>query len=230
VDALERLVPFGMPCVQISRFVEGAAIDYVGNDHRRGTYLATEHLISLGHRRIVMIGGTDKVSTGVERRHGFANALTAYGIAAEPDLLVSCPPTREDAAATIREVLQRKSPPTAAVCYNDVVAFGVMLGLRQIGLEAGEDFAVAGCDDISEAALWIPALSTVRIDTNAMGEAAVQLLLRRLAEPDAPVQNIVLEPKLVVRASSGSLPDLAPRARPERPMSSWTTRRHGADS
>jgi LacI family transcriptional regulator len=78
-----------------------------------------------------------------------------------------------------------------------------MLGLRQLGLEPGRDFAVTGCDDISEAALWSPALTSVAIDTTAMGELAAQMLLERIANPRAPRRDAVLEPKLVVRASSG---------------------------
>jgi LacI family transcriptional regulator len=202
--SLHRLIQFEMPCVQISRYVRGVALDFAGNDHRRGTFLATNHLISLGHRRIAMIGGTDRISTGWERRKGYADALAAHGISPEPDFLISGPATREGGAEAIKALLRSRNPPTAAACYNDVVAFGVMLGLRQLGLEPARDFAVAGCDDVSEAALWHPALTSVAIETAAMGEAAVQLLLERIADHNAPRREMVLEPKLVVRASSGS--------------------------
>lgn len=201
--SLQRLVTFDMPCVQISRYVRGAKLDFAGNDHRRGTFLATEHLISLGHRRIAMIGGTDLISTGWERRKGYAEALAAHGIDLDPELIIRMPPTREGGADTIKTLLQMRNPPTAAACFNDVVAFGVMLGLRQLGLEPGRDFAVTGCDDISEAALWSPALTSVAINTTAMGELAAQMLLERIADPKAPRRDAVLEPKLVVRASSG---------------------------
>jgi LacI family transcriptional regulator len=209
--SLERLNQFGVPCVQISRYVADAAIDFAGNDHRRGTFLATEHLISLGHTRIAMIGGNQRSSTGVERREGYADALAAHGVPFDPDLVVSAPATREDGAEAIKTLLTRRDPPTAAACYNDLIAFGVMLGLRQIGREAGQDFAVAGCDDVTEAALWSPALTSVAIDTAAMGEAAAQLLLQRIADHDAPRREVVLEPRLVVRASSGGPRHTRPR-------------------
>jgi LacI family transcriptional regulator len=203
--SLQQLAAFQMPCVQISRHVPDAGIDFAGNDHRRGTFLATEHLIALGHTRIAMIGGNEKSSTGVERRQGFAAALDAHGVPQDAALMLSCAPTREGGAAAIAQLLTLPDPPTAAACYNDVVAFGVMLGLRQIGHEPGDDFAVAGCDDIAEAALWNPGLTSVAIDTAAMGDAAVQLLLARIAEPEASARSVVLEPKLVVRASSGEV-------------------------
>jgi LacI family transcriptional regulator len=201
--SLQRLIQFDMPCVQVSRYVRGVSLDFAGNDHRRGMVLATEHLIALGHRRIAMIGGDSRISTGWERHRGYADALAAHGIAAEPALNVPAEATRESGAAAIKALLAGRDPPTAAVCYNDLVAFGVMLGLRQIGLEPGRDFAVVGCDDVSEAALWNPALTSVTIDTRAMGEVAARMLLERIDDHHAPRREIVLEPKLAVRASSG---------------------------
>jgi LacI family transcriptional regulator len=213
--SLRRLIRYEIPCVQISRFVPGVALDYAGNDHRGATFLTTNHLISLGHRRIAMIGANDRISTGLERRQGFADALAAHGMSADADLVVSCPATREAGAQAIKTLLAGRNPPTAAACYNDLVAFGVMLGLRQIGLEPGQDFAVAGCDDVSEAALWSPALTSVTIDTAAMGEAAAQLLLERIADHAAPRREIVLEPQLAVRASSGGPRRKGARALPQ---------------
>jgi LacI family transcriptional regulator len=201
--SMQRLIKFDMPCVQVSRYVRGVALDFAGNDHRRGTFLATEHLISLGHRRIAMIGGNDLTSTGWERRQGYTDALKAHRIAVDPDLMVSATATRENGAEAIKTLLKGRNPPTAAACYNDLVAFGVMLGLRQLNIEPGDDFAVVGCDDVSEAALWNPALTSVAISTAAMGEVAARMLLERIADRHAGRREIVLEPKLVVRASSG---------------------------
>lgn len=203
--SLHRLADLDMPCIQVSRYVRGARVDFAGNDHRRGTYLTTEHLISLGHRRIAMIGGLDGISTGWERRDGYTKALAANAIAPDPALVVSCPATRENGAEAIQALLRMPDPPTAAACFNDVVAFGVMLGLRRIGLEPGIDFAVTGCDDVREAALWSPALTTVAIDTAAMGELAARMLLERIADRRKPPRRAMLKPTLMVRASSGGL-------------------------
>ena len=202
--SMQRLIKFDMPCVQVSRYVRGVALDFAGSDNRRGTYLATEHLISLGHRRIAMIGGNDLTSTGWERRKGYTDALKTHGIALDEALMVSATATREHGADAIKALLKAKNPPTAAACYNDLVAFGVMLGLRQIGIEPGDDFAVIGCDDVSEAALWNPALSSIAIDTLEMGELAARMLMHRIADHGARRREVVLEPKLVVRASSGN--------------------------
>jgi LacI family transcriptional regulator len=197
--ALERIRRWRMPCVMVSRWVAGVELDYAGSDHRLGSYLATQHLVALGHHRIAMLGGDELISTAIERRQGHAEALAAHGLAAEPRLIVPGTPTRENGADWVRRLLALPDPPTAAVCFNDVVAFGVMLGLRQIGLEPGRDFSVVGNDDVAEAALWRPALTTVAVEYRATGEAAAQLLLERIGNPDRPPRRIVLTPRLVIR-------------------------------
>ncbi|QCK84906.1 substrate-binding domain-containing protein [Phreatobacter aquaticus] len=202
-ETLRRLKAQGVACVLVSRDIAGSGLDYAGHANEAGMCEAVEHLIGLGHRRIAMIGGNDLVSTGRERRAGHRKALERHGIAVDPRLVVEGDAaTRSFGAATVKHLLTLDEPPTAAVCFNDVIAFGVMLGLRQVGKEPGRDFAVVGYDDLAEAELWMPALSTVRNDTVALGAAAAQLLLDRIEAPDAPARRIVLAPKLVLRESS----------------------------
>ena len=103
----------------------------------------------------------------------------------------------------MRTLLDLPEPPTAVVCYNDVVAFGAMLALRARGLEPGRDVAVVGFDDIAEAALWHPPLTTVGVAPRRIGEEAARLLLDRIAQPERPPRQVILSPRLVVRASCG---------------------------
>jgi len=202
VATLRRLKDQGIACVLMSRDVAGSGLDYAGHANTRGMFMATEHLISLGHRTIAMLGGSDLTSTGYERRLGYREALAAHGIAVRPDLMVPGVPSRSFGATTIRQLIAGPNPPTAAVCFNDVIAFGVMLGLRQIGREPGRDFAVFGYDDLAEAELWTPALSTVAIDSHGIGATAARLLLHRIDDPDGPPQRVLSEPRLIVRESS----------------------------
>jgi LacI family transcriptional regulator len=199
-----RMLAWGIPCVFASRFVAGLDVDYVGPDNRGGMRVATSHLISLGHRRIALIGGNLRSSTGADRQAGYLAALRAAGIRPDDGLIVPARLTREDGRRIIGELLKSKRPPTAAVCGNDIVAFGVMLGLRAAGLKPGRDFAVMGFDDIPEASLWVPPLSTIQVGQDAIGEAAADLLLQRLAEPSKPVARVVIEPTLVIRRSCGA--------------------------
>jgi LacI family transcriptional regulator len=138
-----------------------------------------------------------------DRLQGYRNALARHGLAVDEALLPTSPPTRDGGHAAIRELLAHEDPPTAALCYNDVVAFGVMLGLQAGGRMPGQDFAVIGFDDIAEAALRHPPLSTLALDPCQIGAEAARLLLERIAHPDDPPRQVILPPTLVVRASCG---------------------------
>ncbi len=211
-----RVLAWGIPCVFASRRVAGLDVDYVGPDNRRGMALATAHLIAQGHRRIALVGGNLRSSTGSDRQAGYLAALRAAGIARDDSLIVPARLTREEGRRAITGLLQAKRPPTAAVCGNDIIAFGVLLGLRAAGREPGRDFAVMGFDDIPEASLWVPPLSTVEIRQDAIGEAAAGLLLARLADPAKPVERIVIEPSLAIRSTCGSLDRRGARGAPSR--------------
>jgi LacI family transcriptional regulator len=106
-------------------------------------------------------------------------------------------------SATLR-AMASSAPPDALVCFNDIVAFGAMLALRQSGIRIGRGVAVVGFDDVAEATLWRPALTTVRFDRRAIGREATRLLLRRIASPDAPIETVLIPAELVERDSSES--------------------------
>ncbi len=116
-------------------------------------------------------------------------------------------PTREEGAKAVAKLLQgKRSDPTAVLCYNDICAFGVILGLADRNLVAGRDCAVIGFDNVSEAALCRPALTTIAIDARRIGEEAASLLLRRVKSPKGAPESIILPPRLIVRSSCGGTP------------------------
>ena len=95
-------------------------------------------------------------------------------------------------------------PPTAAVCGNDIVAIGVMLGLQAAGRVPGRDFGLVGFDDVPEASLTEPALTTVQVPQDRIGEEAAEMLLQRMVEREAPPRRIVHQASLVVRQTCGA--------------------------
>ncbi len=200
----EDLAPLrgSLPCVLISRDLPGSGLDYVGHDHEGGMRQAVDHLLDLGHRRIAMVGATPWNWTGQQRLAGYHAALHARGITPDPALHIPCAPTRERGADAIAQLLAIPGPPTAAACFNDMLAFGVMLGLRRARIEPGRDFSVTGNDDVTEAALWTPALTTSTIDAQALGEGVADLLLARIADPTAPPRRLVLPARLAIREST----------------------------
>ncbi|GGF04406.1 LacI family transcriptional regulator [Aliidongia dinghuensis] len=200
---LHQLRGWRLPCVLVSRAIEGAEADQVQADHHAGMVAATDHLIALGHRRIGMIGLNEQISTGRQRFAGYRQALADAGIAFQPAFVLSGAATRDVGMAQVMALLDLPEPPTAVVCFNDVVAFGAMLGLRARDLTPGRDFSVVGFDDIAEATLWRPALTSVAVARQTVGRTAAELLLRRIEQFDAPFQTICLPTELIVRESTG---------------------------
>jgi LacI family transcriptional regulator len=201
-EAVRRLIGI-TPALVFNRALAGGDWDFLALENERGARLATEHLLSLGHRRIAFFGGHGDSSSCRQRRQGYIAALSAAGIAPDPNWLVECTPTRVAAAHATHTLFERDRSLTAAVCYNDNVALGLMLGLQARGTRPGVDFAITGFDDIPEAALSTPPLTTLSVDPRARGRQAAELLLQRVRSPDAAPCNLVAPVKLVVRGSSG---------------------------
>lgn len=214
---LHRLVGARTPVLVFNRALdEGEASrdgwDFLALDNRRGARLATEHLLAQGHRAIAFFGGHRDSSSCGERRAGYHDALAAAGIAPDPAWLVECAPTRLEAARQAGALFARDPAPTAAVCYNDAVALGLMSGLAARGRRAGVDFALTGFDDIPEAAVSVPPLTTVAVAPRERGMQAARLVLERLADParaSRPPRTIVADARLAVRASSLVAPHAA---------------------
>ncbi|MFG1239032.1 LacI family DNA-binding transcriptional regulator [Xanthobacter autotrophicus DSM 597] len=202
-DALEEGACARMPCVLAQRRVEGFPADYVGPDYGAGMELITEHLIALGHRNIAFVGGVRRIAPLAERMAGFHRALRRHKL--KSGAVVPCAVIdRSSGYTAARELLAKGDIPSAIVCYNDVVAFGVMLALDERGLVPGRDVAVVGCDDVDEAGLHRPALTTFTTDPRVVGREAARLLLRRIAHPERPREEIIIPPRLVIRQSCGA--------------------------
>lgn len=177
--------------------------DYLALDNRAGARLATEHLLAHGHRAIAFFGGHRDSSSCNERHAGYREAMNAAGIAPDPSWRIECAPTRLEAARQTPALFARDPTPTAAVCYNDAVALGLIAGLGGCGRRAGHDFAVTGFDDIAEAAFASPPLTTIVTEPRARGLQAAQLVLARLrGELTGPPVSNVAPARLQVRASS----------------------------
>ena len=192
------------PVLVFNRALAGSDWDFLALENERGARLATEHLLALGHRRIAFFGGHGDSSSCRQRRQGYAAAMAAAGIAPEAGWLVECAPTRVAAAHATRTLFDRDPGLSAAVCYNDNVALGLLLGLQARGTRPGVVFAFTGFDDIPEAALSTPALTTLAVNPRARGRQAAGLLLQRVLSPDDAACNVVAPVELIVRGSSGA--------------------------
>jgi LacI family transcriptional regulator len=191
------------PVVLTIRYIRGAQVDYVGVNNAIGAEMAVNHLIEHGHRRIAYLGGSDTSSSRRDRFKGYSRALRKHGIPIDESLSVPSAPSRQGGHAGIRRLLSLSNPPTAVFCYNDVVAGGAILDLWAAGFTPGRDVAIVGFDDIADAAMWRPSLTTISVPPTRIGRLAAHCLMERIQHPGQKAQRTEIIPELVVRASCG---------------------------
>ncbi|MGN6551535.1 MAG: LacI family DNA-binding transcriptional regulator [Pararhizobium sp.] len=202
-DAFERPRAARIPVVLAMRRIPATRVPAVAPDNRRGAAIATSHLIGKGHRRIAFFGGYPDLVVAEERLSGYRDALAAQGLAVDEALVLRGDTNRKGGLACLDRALGLAEPPTAAMCFNDAVAFGAMLGLRQRGREPGRDFAVVGFDDVAEAEHYVPSLTSVSVDPIGLGERAAHAVLRMMQGRTTDAEDHVGAINLVVRDSSG---------------------------
>jgi LacI family transcriptional regulator len=192
----------GVAVATVNRSEDSGRVSSVVNDEAFGMRLSVDHLLALGHRRMVHLLGPQHLSTGHLRREGFLQALAAHGLADQP-CTVECPAyTREAGRIACDQALARYPDATAILAGNDLLALGCYDSLRARGLRCPEDVSVIGHNDMPFVDAVNPALTTVRIAHHEMGVQAAQLILRSLDDGRAGVVEVRLRPELVVRAST----------------------------
>ena len=177
----------------------------VSPDYYYGGWLATKHLLDLGHRDIVHVTHAYRESI-TQRESGFRDALETVDIAFDFDrhiLDLGSPDMISVAASSIiRDFIKaRQSPPTAFFCMSDVVALGAVQAIKECGLSVPEDVSVIGFDGLAVGAYSIPPIASINIDRKQVGVAAVKALLERGAFPTAPAKRIGIGVELVDRRS-----------------------------
>lgn len=207
-----RLGATGQAVVLVDAFHE--EFDSVSVDSRWGARLAVQHLIERGHERIALLLPVEGSIPGAERRAGYEDALRAAGREPDPDLVVVAEwerdllgYTRRAGYRSMQALLERfegrpAERPTAVFVAADVIALGALRAAADAGLRVPGDLDVVGFDDIEASAY--AGLTTLRQPMAEMGRLAIEKLLRRLAEPDAPPSHTVFAPRLVVRETTGA--------------------------
>lgn len=200
-EPIQQIQDLGIPIVLVNRTLQGANCDFVGINNATGTQLAVEHLISKGHRRIAFLGGLSPLSTWEGRKQGYDAAHRCAGLPLDPALVIESQATRQGGIEAIKQLLSLPAPPTAAFCYNDTIAIAACMHMQTIGLVPGHDLAIVGFDDIPEATIFSPKLTTVSSHIRLLGQHAARLLHARIEGADTPPQQIIIQPELIVRES-----------------------------
>jgi LacI family transcriptional regulator len=183
------------------RRLPGLKASFVAPENKEGARKATAHLIAVGHKRVAFVGGVSSMLVRDERLIGYRSALEEAGIPLDHSLVIETMTNYSGGGAAVPQLLNLHEPATAALCFNDVVAIGLVRALTEAGISVGTDFDVIGFDDIEEAKHILPALSTVAVNARDLGSRAAQLLMRYLASGEYQPEAVLCPTTLLLRRS-----------------------------
>lgn len=196
-----------VPVVFINSAQPGERVFSIATDNEYGGWLATRHLLDLGHRRIAYLGGPTAGRSHQARAAGYRRALQEAGLRFEPELVLPGDGSLGAGRAALARLLDRNGDgrPTALFCYNDLSALGLLAEAHRRGLRLPDDLSVVGFDNVPYAEISLPPLTTVDQRKEELGRLAVLTLLAALRHE--PVSDIRLRGDLVVRESTAPPPD-----------------------
>jgi DNA-binding LacI/PurR family transcriptional regulator len=194
-----------VPLVLLGERLGSHLADHVAIDNQAAAAEATRHLVATGRRRIAVVGAQPRPfgHSARLRLRGYRDALAEAGLRYDPSLVVEALDwRRQPGAAAVPRLLALPEPPDAVFCFNDLLALGVVRGLRDAGLAVPGDVAVVGFDDIEESRYATPSLTTVAPDKRAIARLAVEHLARRLEPGLWTPEEVTVGWTLEVRESS----------------------------
>jgi LacI family transcriptional regulator len=191
----------GAAVVCIDRLPRDWEGDTVTIDNVAGACHATSALIELGHRHLAAITGPLHLTNAQERLEGFKRALRQAGLEAAPGYVQEATFDRAGGYAKAKVLLRMLPRPTAILAGNDMIALGALVAIREEKLRCPEDVSLIGFDGLDLTEITTPQLSSVYQSPYQLGATAAQLVLDRLAEPERPIQQIVLKTELKIRES-----------------------------
>jgi LacI family transcriptional regulator len=200
-DLCRAVKQMKIPILLVDRDIP-AEVDSVTIDHRRGTMAATEHLLRLGHERIVLITGRPAMRPGRERIAGFEAAFAAAGKKVDPALIRVGAFSAEFGFREASALLSSSSPPTALIAGGMAMLPGVLRAIVQHGLKIPVDISIVAGSDSDLAALATPPITAIRWSGSEQGRIAVELLLNRLkGNYTGEAQKVLLPTELIIRGS-----------------------------
>ncbi len=180
-------------------------ISFVDNDNIKAAYEATMHLIRLGHKRIAFVGGGMELVVTVDRMNGYFKALKDAGIEQKDEYIVHHEFLREGGRDAVNELMLLDEPPTGLVVTDDVMAFGIVNTLEQMGQKVKKDISIVSFNNVIFSQLANPSLTSVDINIFKLGYEAGQCLFDQIEQPDLLPRRITIPHQLVVRDSCGEV-------------------------
>lgn len=206
-QSLEMLVQSQIPTVTFLRQVENSPFDHVGIQNKTATCAATNYLIKQGHRHIAYFGGVDYAQVRAERIAGYQQALVDHGISGR--LIWDCADSKIAGLEAAERLFKQHPEITGLVCNGDMVALGACVAVKKMGMTPCEDKSIIGFDDISDAAIADPPLSTLGICPRVLGRTLAKVLVERIRHPDLPIANTLVAAELILRGSTGACTEVS---------------------
>ncbi|TDW90386.1 LacI family transcriptional regulator [Kribbella pratensis] len=194
----------GTPTVLLHRGIDGLDCDQVVGDNWQGAYDAGRYLVEAGHTEIGLVTLAPTSNTSRDRDLGFRAALADAGVQIKPGNVITVGVPHADGHAAARKLLRRKKPPTAIYTVTDLLAFGILDGARAVGARVPDDVWVIGFDNTEMAAWEAFDLTSVEQPIHSIVETGIDLLRRRIEDPDRPAATIKLPCPLAIRGSTAN--------------------------
>lgn len=206
-DHFKKIQERNLPVVVFDRVTPHLTAPSVRIDNEEGGFLATEHLIEQGYRRIAVLAGPENLGVSNSRMDGYLNALKKHKIKKDPALIVHCDFNQDYAYFATLELLAMKKRPDAIFTISDRMAIGAMLAIKKKGLRMPQDIGLVGFNNEPVTSLVTPSISSVDMPSFELGKAAAKLFIETMHNKEnMDLEEKVLKPKLIIRESSQKLP------------------------
>jgi LacI family transcriptional regulator len=185
--------------------IDKMKVNFVESDNEMGAYEATDYLIGLGHRNILKIGGDQIAKGSFDRIDGYKRALEQHGILFDEKRVLYGLYNQETAYQVVTKYFAKKRDVSAVFASSDMMAYGAIQALRDLGLDVPGDISVVGFDDIDSAKYYNPPLTTVHQQRQRMGETAAQILIELMDNNDGITRHVRIPTKFTVRGSCAAV-------------------------
>ena len=199
----KKLEQVEIPVVLVNRILEGYEGDSVLLDNFKAGYIATMHLIELGHPKVAFVSGQSTSSASMQRYEGYRQALKTYGIAFDESWVFYSDLRMDTGYQVAKEyIADLDSRPSAVVVSNDMTAIGFIECCRENQIKIPEQISLVSFDDIEIASLYDLQITTVSQHVQEMSRRAAKLMHKRLLNPEGKAERVILDPTLMVRKTT----------------------------
>jgi DNA-binding LacI/PurR family transcriptional regulator len=201
-EHIKKIIDKNIPMIIFDRVSSQLVAPSVRIDNKEGGFLATEHLVEQGYKRIAILAGPKNLSISNDRLDGYLAALKKYRIKATPEFIIHCDFNQQYAYNATLDLLSKKQRPDAIFTISDRMAIGAMLAIKEKGLTMPKDIGLVGFNNEPVVSLVTPGISSVDQPAFELGKTAAKLFIERMHNEEMDDAEVILKPRLVVRESS----------------------------